>query len=300
MNTQEAINRVSEHLNGLRGYVFDFLSLSKPQSPEAALYLLKTISKLSPQLGNHIEFSTAETLNNLKDFGPYGRWIRQDPGFPDIVFQGNIAPEPGLEIKAWFPLSTEITARFRESQNRFEFDHIYVAMLAWIPEQLIFGRPRILDVCVVSGKSVAVARDTHYHNPPDYLVLEPEDTAARTRNLQQTNTNGHKWQGTEAQFREAEKIVSQWGSSGKAYRPTRDYQKLLRKLTSQYPYRLDTNFAKMDRIVHPDIEAFKTRVMQTSVGGMTISEWLRLLSKGEDDAIQEALRERLAIRSRGG
>ena len=75
-----------------------------------------------------------------------------------------------------------ITARFKDSQNHFKDDQTYVCLLAWMPDQLIFGKPHIIDVCVVSGLSVAQARDTHYHNPPDYLVLEPEDTTARTRN----------------------------------------------------------------------------------------------------------------------
>ena len=61
---------------------------------------------------------------------------------------------------------------------------------------------------------MAKARDDHYHNPPDYLVLEPEDTKARTRNLQQTNTNGYKFQGTAAQFQEAQKIVQAWEPQG--------------------------------------------------------------------------------------
>ncbi|WP_218584393.1 hypothetical protein, partial [Pseudomonas sp. FSL R10-2245] len=83
---------------------------------------------------------------------------------------------------------TEITGRFKDSQNHFLDDHTYLALIAWLPEFVIFGRPRIIGVSVASGASVASARDSHYHNPPDYLVLEPQDTKARTKNLQQTNT----------------------------------------------------------------------------------------------------------------
>ena len=40
------------------------------------------------------------------------------PGFPDTIFIGpNVTPSPGFEIKAWFPLATEITARFKDSQK---------------------------------------------------------------------------------------------------------------------------------------------------------------------------------------
>lgn len=296
MDTREAIQLASKHLYGLAGHVLEVLSLVKPKTSTAALHRVKTISKLSPLLGNEIEVVTTESLNELKVFQGLGEWVRQDPDFPDTQFRGRIRPEPGFEIKAWFPLSTEITARFRESQNRFTHDHIHVAMLAWIPEHLIYGQPHVLDVCIVSGKSVAEARDKHYHNPPDYLVLEPEDTTARTRNLQQTNTNGYKFQGTPQQFREAEKIVQSWGLSKKHYSATREYQKHLRlELLSRFPFRIDTNFAKMDRIAHVEIEAFKTTILATEVKGKSLGEWLALFGKASDDDITRALKDLLDI-----
>lgn len=92
-------------------------SLSKPLSVDEAVNLSKIISKLSPLIGNLIEFRVAEYLNEQDPFKSSGRWRRQDPGFPDTVFEGGVSPRPGFEIKAWFPLATEITARFRESQN---------------------------------------------------------------------------------------------------------------------------------------------------------------------------------------
>lgn len=168
-------------------------------------------------------------------------------------------------------------------------------MLAWLPDQLIYGKPRILDVVVVSGASVAKARDDHYHNPPDYIVLEPEDTSTRTANLQQTNTNGHKWQGTPEQFIQAQALVRSWGRSGTKYKPTAEYQRKLRDLLNRFPYRLDTNYAKMDRIVHPEVETFKTRVMQKLANGMTIGEWCRTFASGDEVRIREALEEHLAI-----
>jgi hypothetical protein len=295
MNTQDIIASASTHLKDLSGHVFDVLTVSKPVSPDAALNLAKIISKLSPLLGNLIEINTVEFLNDQEEYKSLGKWKRQDPGFPDTIFEGAVSPIPGFEIKAWFPLATEITARFKDSQNHFLHDQTYVCMLAWLPERLIFGRPNIMDVCVVSGLSVARARDDHYHNPPDYLVLEPEDTTTRTRNLQQTNTNGYKWQGTREQFAEASAIVASWGKGGNIYKPTSEYQRQLRELTARFSYRLDTNFAKMDRIVHSEIEAFKKRVMQTDCNGMKVGEWLRLFASRDDMKICKALEKYLAI-----
>jgi hypothetical protein len=296
MNTQDVIRLASQYLDNLSGHTFDVLDVSKPVTVDAAVNLSKVISKLSPLVGNLIEFNTVEFLNQQDEFAEFGTWQRQDPGFPDTIFVGIVQPTPGLEIKAWFPLATEITARFKDSQNHFMFDQTYVAMLAWLPDQIIYGKPRILDVCVVSGLSVAVARDTHYHNPPDYLVLEPEDTTQRTANLQQTNTSGYKFQGSAQEFLEAEKIVDSWGTQGKVYKPTREYQHLLRELRIRYEYRLDTNFAKMDRIVHPGIEEFKRRVYNTEVSGMTVGRWNKLLSSRREDSIKKSLQDYLEIR----
>ena len=299
MNTQEVINLAREYLRGLADHEFDVLEVAKPVSPEAAVNLAKIISKLSPLVGNLIEFNTCEYLNDQEGFGAFGQWQRQDPGFPDTIFVGSVSPTPGFEIKAWFPLATEITARFKDSQNHFTQDQTYVAMLAWLPEFLIFGKPKIIDIVVVSGRSVAKARDDHYHNPPDYLVLEPEDTAERTSNLQQTNTNGYKFQGTSEQFIEAQAIVASWGGGGATYLPTPAYQARLRELIARFPYRLDTNFAKMDRIVHAEIEAFKERVHGSQFHGMSIGEWNRLLSRGDDTIIRQELAKHFDIRDVG-
>ncbi len=296
MDTKAAITVAAQHLTKLAGHEFDLLTVAKPVSPEAALNLAKVVSKLSPILGNLIEFNTVEFLNDLKEFEGLGEWIRQDPGFPDALFQGKIDPAPGFEIKAWFPLATEITARFKDSQNHFLDDRTYVCLIAWLPEHLIYGKPFILDVMVTSGAAIAKSRDDHYHNPPDYLVLEPQDTTKRTRNLQQTNTNGFKFQGTPQQFKVAETIVRGWGKRGHIYEPTAEYQAKLQELLGKFTYRLDTNFAKVDRIVNGDIEAFKTKVLGTKVHGMTVKQWSALFSKGSDEAVRNALAKFLDIK----
>ena len=296
MTSPQVLASASAHLQGLSGHVFDLLTISKPISPDAAVNLSKVVSKLSPLLGNLIEFNTVEFLNDQPEYHDLGEWQRQDPGFPDTIFVGpTITPTPGFEIKAWFPLATEITARFKDSQNHFREEQTNVCMLAWLPNQLIFGKPKIIDVCIVSGHSVAAARDNHYHNPPDYLVVEPNDTSSRTSNLQQTNTNGYKFQGTKEQFAVAERLVKSWGAAGVKYSPSAEYQLRVQELMSKFPYRLDTNFAKTDRIVHTEIEAFKKRVLGSTVHGMTVQEWARLLGSGDESKIEKALRERVKI-----
>lgn len=296
MNTKEVIQIASSHLEELPGNVFDLLTLTKPTSIEAAINLTKIVSKLSPLVGNLIEFNIVEFLNDNEQLQGHGEWERQDPGFPDTVFTGGISPTPGFEVKAWFPLATEITARFKDSQNHFLQDQTYVTMLAWLPEFIIYGKPKIIDILITSGASVAKARDDHYHNPPNYVVLEPEDTTSRTQNLQQTNTNGYKFQNEKGSIEDAQKFVEEWGKDGEVYSTSLEYQEQLRTLLRSFDYRLDTNFAKMDRIKHEEIESFKKRVHATMYKGLTVGEWNRLLSRGSETEVAAALEEHLGIK----
>jgi hypothetical protein len=295
LDTKGAIELASEHLLGLREHVFDVLTITAPVSPTAAVNLAKVVSKLSPILGNLIEFNTVEYLNLHPSFKDIGYWKRQDPGFPDTVFVGGIAPAPGFEIKAWFPLATEITARFRDSQDHFKDDRTYVVLLAWLPEFLIYGRPVVLDLVVVSGASMAKARDDHYHNAPDYLVIEPNDTSARTANLQQTNTSGHKFQGTPEQRIEAEVLARALDVGRGTYSTAPEFQAKVLELMSRFPYRLDTNYAKMDRIAHLGVEKFKSQVLATKILERTVLGWARLFN-GEEAALGLALGQALTIK----
>jgi len=301
MKTKVVIEKASAHLRELPGHIFDVVNVSKPVSPEAAVSLAKVVSKLSPMVGNMIEFNTCEFLNDKEEFKTFGKWKRQDPGFPDVIFEGNVSPTPGFEIKAWFPLATEITARFKDSQNHFLDDKTYVAMIAWLPEFLIFGRPKIMGVVIASGDSVAKARDSHYHKPPNYIVMEPEDTTKRARNLQQTNTNGYKWQASEdsaleaSRKNEAKAMMATWNGNPEQYLASADYQDKLRELMGKFKYRLDTNFAKMDRIGHEGIEKFANEIYSQEFHGMTIGQWNSLLSSGNEHAIKQALATHLGI-----
>lgn len=272
MNCLDALTRANKEIMGFKGQTLDILEIKRPRNVEYAQYLAKIISKISPLIGNMIEFLIVEKLNEA-DWQGLGKWVRQDPGFPDAVFQGELEPSPGIEIKTWFPFATEITARFKDSVLYFEKDQTNVAVVAWLPEFLICGRPKIIDVWIGSAKSIAQARDSHYHSPPDYLVFEPEETSFRTANLQQTNTNGYKFQGSEKLLKEAMGDIRKWGEKGLIFSPDSNYQKKIKGLLGKYPYRLDTNFAKMDRIKHPGLEKFKAKLLTTEIDGKTILEW---------------------------
>ena len=215
MDFTTILSSAKQELTALDDHLIDVVDITRPPTLDYAKNLAKVISKLSPLLGNMIEFSTVDMLN-AHDWQGVGTWVRQDPGFPDALFQSEtVLPNPGIEIKAWFPFATEITARFKDSVTIFKDNNIDMALIAWLPENVIWGKPKIIDVLVVSGKSVAEARDRHYHRPPDYLVFEPEDTSERTANLQQTNTNGYKLQHDKCDFDAAVRVVETWGEAGK-------------------------------------------------------------------------------------
>ncbi|WP_288790835.1 hypothetical protein [uncultured Elizabethkingia sp.] len=275
MDYKQILQIASNHLISLENRIIPVLDVAKPDNLEYANHLAKVVSKLSPLVGNMIEFYVCSELNKL-EWNNQGEWIRQDPGFPDTIFRGEVSPAPGIEIKTWFPLATEITARFKDSINFFEHNQTNVALVAWLPEFIIYGKPKILDVWVGTAQSLAMARDSHYHNPPDYLVFEPEDTTSRTVNLQQTNVNGYKFQGVKELLKEAQSIVDSWEFEKGKYYHTLEYQQKIKQLLGTFPYRLDTNFAKIDRIRHTDLEDFKTKVLQKSIHGHTIREWSKL------------------------
>ena len=73
------------------------------------------------------------------------------------------------------------------------------------------------------------------------------------------------------------------------------YQEMASFLMSKYPYRLDTNFAKIDRINHNDIESFKERVLNTIIYGKPLSYWSKLLSRGDVIAIQQEMKDLLEL-----
>lgn len=278
LTQQIVLARATEIIRAFAGHTIDVLHVAKPEPTDTgyAVHLAKVISKLSLLLGNMLEYRAVSELNYCEDWAG-GCWIRQDPGFPDALFVGELIPAPGIEIKTWFPLSTEITARFKDSITHFDGGQTNVAMLAWLPEYVIFGKPQVIDVWIDTAKSVAEARDKHYHDPPDYLVFEPEDTTERTSNLQQTNVNGYKFQDTPGHFTEAVRMVNSWGTDAKTYSHRPDYQEKLRQLLGTFKYRLDTNFAKMDRIEHPSLEEFKTKLLNTEFRNRTIAEWASII-----------------------
>jgi hypothetical protein len=77
---------------------------------------------------------------------------------------------------------------------------------------------------------------------------------------------------------------------------TPEYQAHIRTLFEKYKYRLDTNYAKIDRIVHPEIETFKTKVLNSTMQGLSIGNWSKILSSGDDTILGTHFEKYLSIK----
>lgn len=274
---QNEMTRADEVLRGLAGEAVDTLTV-KSLSSDDAPFLGQIVSKLSPMIGNLLERRIIQILDQNADVSGHAmHWRRQDPGFPDaiLVDDAEQSTGSGYEVKAWYALSTELTGRFRESQNLLRPRNVRLVIVAWCMSHLVYGVPQILDVLTVPGIEVAASRDNHYHKPPDYLIVEPGDTTARTRNLQQTNVNGYKLQ-DQSRLLEAQQIV-QRHPGRLAEPPSGEAQSLVQELIAAFPYRLDTNFAKVDRVDNSDIEGFKGRVLAMTIRDRSLAAWTRIL-----------------------
>ena len=270
------MERAAEMLHSTVGEILPSVSISS-LSPDEAVFLGQNISKLSPLVGNLIERRIPLLLAEHQSGGGL-EWRRQDPDFPDAaLFEADSPVGAGFEVKAWFPMATEITGRFRESQNLLAGKDIRVALIAWMLSDVIFGTPQIVGVLVVDAQSVACSRDRHYHNPPDYVCQEPQDTTSRTRNLQQTNVLGFKLQEqTQSRLCTVKQLVAKSPARNEGSE-TAAGQALSRELLAAATYRQDSNFAKIDRIDHRAIEEFKAQVLAKQFRERSIREWARTL-----------------------
>jgi hypothetical protein len=120
------------------------------------LLLAIIVSKLSPIVGNLLERHIASILSRdliAADGESQYRWVRQDPDFPDALL---LAPDgsstrAGYEVKAWYPLSTEVTGRFRESLNLLAGRDVRLAIISWIMDRIVYVKFRSFFVQPETG-----------------------------------------------------------------------------------------------------------------------------------------------------
>lgn len=273
----EELSRAEGLLSGLSGEVVPSLTVNS-SAPRDAPFFSLIVSKLSPIIGNLFEKRIVELLDDEAEHGY--RWVRQDPGFPDALLVDDLgeSTQTGFEVKAWYAMSTELTGRFRESVNLLAPRNVHLVVVSWAMSEVVFGSPTVLGTVTIRGVEVAKSRDSHYHQPPTYLIVEPGDTTARTVNLQQTNVNGYRLQETDPSRIEAalEQVLART-TDASAPPHSAEAQTLVDDLMNTYRYRLDTNFAKIDRVDNIDIERFKAQILASDFRGKAVREWVRVL-----------------------
>jgi hypothetical protein len=274
------------NINSMVNDIFDIINIGKPNSLDYAIFMSHIESKISSIVGNMIEYSMANHLNKNSSFREFGIWKRQDPEFPDNIFQSRYLSEfPGIEVKAWYPLATEITARFKPSQSILSDTNPLLALVAWLPEYILHGKPKIIGVKIIPAMQLAQSRDNHYFNPPSYLVVEPEDTVNRTQNLQQRNVNGFKSQDwTDEERNKAEEFLRKLDFSNHQYGINDTVRQLTNYLMHNFRYREETNFAKINRIKNPSVIEFKSEIMNKKIFNHPISYWSHI---SKDRAVVE-------------
>ena len=281
--------RAEAALGGLATRPVDLLTVKSLGADIDAVLIAKNISKLSPFVSTQVENAVIQTLTEVPAESGLD-WARQDPGFPDagLLYHG-VQSGHGIEAKAWYVCGTEITARFRASQVVLIGKRVYVVLVAWIMSDIVFGTPVILGYELFDSADVARVRDEHYHKPVNYLVIEPEDTAHRTTNLQQANVMGFKLQTINATDIDHMRVLvgERWEQ------PYTDWSRsICRVLRQNLTYREETNFAKIDRIDHGGIEDFKSRILNMDYCGRSVADWtqiLRSLTSSDQDVQQGAL-----------
>ena len=137
---------------------------------------------------------------------------------------------------------------------------------------------------LANGLNVAETRDQHYFQPPEYIVIEPEDTKGRTQNLQQSNVSGYKLQDVSSTLKENLQEFCDTRGLKELRSCDLETQSMLHELMGMGKYRLDTNFAKIDRIDHDGIEEFKTRILDSLIKNEKILSWTKTLKNLNSDS----------------
>ncbi|MBC6806086.1 hypothetical protein CRD17_02510 [Corynebacterium sp. LK30] len=289
----QQLNQSNAFLQELVGEDISAIEVASSSAAEAPFFA-RIVSKLSPLVGNLLEQRIVTLLDENSSDG-YS-WHRQDPGFPDAVLMRDADNQvlAGYEIKAWYVLSTEITGRFKESLNLLRGRNINVVIVAWCLSHLVFGKPRILGILTVSAEELASSRDTHYYNPPNYLVIEPTDTSERTINLRQSNVNGYALQKETSDSSQVEAALKKkyFIDEPHSERAQSEAEVLRNKLS----YRLDTNFAKIDRLKNVDVMEFKDAINSSIYLKYTVREWKQIIKLLDSkDASQRKHSESLIV-----
>lgn len=281
----------------------------------AVTEFLKNISKLSPLISVEIETRARDHLRSeFSDILPSNiNWVVNEriegEKYPDLALADLQFDPPsnwvwaGIEIKAWCPLATEISGRMMKGQSIMEEYPDQLVLIVWLPENLLYGEPKILATWVGEGQDIAKARDDHWHwvldrdaSTKSSLILEPDFSPDRDPHKQHTNVYRYKWdddsEGSQEKLDELEERAEELGIIDEPYSPEDEFQKKVQTLRGEFSeyFTEGSNFRKIGRCHYDELEEFQERFKkETFVEGKSVAQWESCLKNGNPEPFSNVL-----------
>lgn len=285
------------------GRAIDILTVNKCDE-DAVIEFLKNMSKLSSLISVQIETRALKHIRST-----YGDRLPENVGwvineriggekYPDLAFADfDYEPSsdwvwPGVEIKAWCPFATEMSGRMMKGQSIMQTYPDQLLLVAWLPEHLLYGQPKIIGTWIGDGLEMAKSRDNHWHDPPNSLILEPDFSPEREAHKQHTNVDRYLWDDAASKKDDAREMAKELDLLDSSYSYDDDYQRRVRELYSAFDYKKGTNFRKLTRLHHDPLDTFPERIRKnTHIEGKSLHEWNKLLQQGDAEPFKKLLRE---------
>lgn len=282
-------------------YSVDVLSVNQCRDEEV-LDIVRSVSKLSAFISNIVEGRALRIANREHgdELPANVEWVLNDTGrgekYPDLALvDTEFDPPsdwiwPGIEIKVWCPLATEMTSRFKKGQSILQEFPSKISIFAWVPEQLVYGTPKFIGTWTGDALDVAEARDEYWHQPPVALIEEPDFSPDRLAHLQHTNVERRKWDGSDEELAEARQLMEEIDLA-EDYSTDEEYQEKVDRLISDFNYKKDSNWRKLARVHHASLDDFIDRVEGQKVQGNEFSTWEGYLDDGNKEPFQNLFDE---------
>jgi hypothetical protein len=301
----EVVNNLVDWIDGRNIDVFEVNRCDE----DAVIEFVKNMSKLSSLVSVEIETRSLKRLQSeyTGELPANVEWVINErvegEKYPDLALADlDFNPPtdwvwPGVEIKAWCPFATEMSGRMMKGQSIMKEYPDQLLLVAWLPEHLLYGEPKVIGTWVGDGLEMAKSRDNYWHyirddskTTPSSIILEPDFSPDREAHKQHTNSYRYLWDDDDSKLDEVENMAKELNIWGEPYSPDDDYQKKVRRIYNSFNYKEGTNFRKLDRLHYDALDNFPDRIREnTTIEGKTLTEWLNHLRNDEAEPFKKVL-----------
>ncbi|MGB9932900.1 hypothetical protein [Haloarcula amylolytica] len=304
--TEEFIQHATQKLEDwLEDRTLDIFQVNE-YDPEVALQVVDDISQLTSMISVQIEAQGLRYLSDVyEDHLPdHMEWVRNDRSsgekYPDLALVDHNRRRaadsvanivwPGIEIKAWCPLTTEFGSRHKKSQTALAKNPSTLLLACWLPEHVAYGAPNIFATWSDDALAIARSRDEYWMQPPESLVREPNDTSDRTQSKQRSVTKRYLIENSEDTAAAGE-LATDLGLTTNEYSPTAEFREKVDTMLNKFNYSGDSaNWRKLRRLHHQPLLDFQDRVESMEFAGRVVGDWRRDFQKGNATEFQRLLR----------